>query len=117
LKGILPGNHSFQGGERLILFQIGLFSKIEETHISLKIKTSVLEAGASCTQFPCKNRCFVKDILPVIYVFQGEYRLSWLQIFLFCQVEETHATLQKKQSVSEAAVSCTLFPYENWVCF
>jgi hypothetical protein len=32
LKGILPANHSFQGGEKLILFQIGLFNKIEETN-------------------------------------------------------------------------------------
>jgi hypothetical protein len=26
LKGILPRSHSFQGGERFILFQIDLFS-------------------------------------------------------------------------------------------
>jgi hypothetical protein len=26
LKGILPANHSFQGGDRLSLLQVGLFS-------------------------------------------------------------------------------------------
>jgi hypothetical protein len=36
LKGILPTSHSFQGGERLILFQIGLFGSIEETNASLE---------------------------------------------------------------------------------
>jgi hypothetical protein len=55
LKGILPANHSVQGGERLILFQIGLFKEVEETNESFVKRQSVLEAGASSTLFPCEN--------------------------------------------------------------
>jgi hypothetical protein len=43
LKGIIPGNHSFQGVERFILLQIGLFNRVEETHVSLRVKLSKLE--------------------------------------------------------------------------
>jgi hypothetical protein len=53
-KGILPENHSFQGGERLILFQNGLFSRVEEMHISLQRKPSTLEAAASSHCFPLR---------------------------------------------------------------
>jgi hypothetical protein len=52
---MLPANHNFQGGERLILVKIGVFSKVEETQVSLQRKQSVLEAGASSTLFPCEN--------------------------------------------------------------
>jgi hypothetical protein len=45
LKGVLPANQTFHGGERLIFFQIGQSSSIEETCIS-EIKLSVLEEGA-----------------------------------------------------------------------
>jgi hypothetical protein len=56
LKGILPANQNFQGGERLIYFQIDLFSQVEETHKYLqKKKKSVLEAAASSTLFPMEN--------------------------------------------------------------
>jgi hypothetical protein len=51
LKGILLANQSFQGGEKLILFQIGISSYVEVTHVSLERKPSVLEAGASSTLF------------------------------------------------------------------
>jgi hypothetical protein len=55
LEEILPANHSFQGGERLILFQIGLFSNVEESHVSLQRKPTMLEAAASGTLLPCEN--------------------------------------------------------------
>jgi hypothetical protein len=55
LKGKLPSNHSFQNGERLILFEIDLFSQDEETHASLERKPTGVEAGASSTLFPCEN--------------------------------------------------------------
>jgi hypothetical protein len=55
MKGILLANQSYQGGERLILFQIGLSILNEETHVSCERKTCVLEAGASTTLFPCEN--------------------------------------------------------------
>jgi hypothetical protein len=55
MKGILPENHSFQGRERLILFQICLFTYVEETHVSFQRKRSVLAAAASRALFPCEN--------------------------------------------------------------
>jgi hypothetical protein len=41
---ILPENRSFQGEEKPILFQIGLFIGFEETHVSLQRQPFVLEA-------------------------------------------------------------------------
>jgi hypothetical protein len=55
LEWILPGNHNFQGRERLILFQICLFMWVEETQVSLERKPSMLEATADSTLFPCEN--------------------------------------------------------------
>jgi hypothetical protein len=55
LKGILPAYHCFLGGEMLILFKIVLFSKVEETQVSLKRKPSVLEAEAFGLLFPFDN--------------------------------------------------------------
>jgi hypothetical protein len=54
LKGILPANLNFQGGERLILLKIGLLSLVDKIHVSLETKPSVLEAAASRTLFPCE---------------------------------------------------------------
>jgi hypothetical protein len=53
LKGILPGNKNFQDGEKLILLPIGLFSCVEETHVSLQRKPPMLEATASSILCPC----------------------------------------------------------------
>jgi hypothetical protein len=54
LEGILPDNHSFQGGYQLILFQIGLFS-LAEKPMFLSYNTTVVEAVTSSTLFPCDN--------------------------------------------------------------
>jgi hypothetical protein len=48
-------NHSFQGGQRLILYQIGLFSWVKETQVSVQRHPSVLDAGRSRALFPCEN--------------------------------------------------------------
>jgi hypothetical protein len=53
MKGTFPPTYVFQGGERLCLFQIVLLCKVEETHVSLKRKPSVLESGASSPLIPC----------------------------------------------------------------
>jgi hypothetical protein len=55
LKGILSANQSFQGRDKLILFQISIFNVVEETRISLQRIPSVLEEGASNTLLPCEN--------------------------------------------------------------
>jgi hypothetical protein len=54
LKGILPANDSFEGGDSPYLLQIGLFSKVEGTHILLQSKSCVLEAAASSIWFPMR---------------------------------------------------------------
>jgi hypothetical protein len=54
-EGKLPANQRFQRGERLILFQIHIFSKVGERKLSLERKPSVLEAGASSILLPCDN--------------------------------------------------------------
>jgi hypothetical protein len=51
---MLPANQTLHGGDRLIFFNVDLFSYVEETHVSLQRKSSLLEAGASCTWFPCE---------------------------------------------------------------
>jgi hypothetical protein len=54
-KGILPASQSFQVGDRLILFQIGVFRLLEETHVSVQRETFFLEADTSSTWFSCEN--------------------------------------------------------------
>jgi hypothetical protein len=36
VKGMLPATWVFQCGDRLSLFHIGLFSRVDETHVSLE---------------------------------------------------------------------------------
>jgi hypothetical protein len=55
LKAVLPENHCFQVRERLILFQIGLLSRIEEKYLLLQRQQSLLQALASRTLFPRSN--------------------------------------------------------------
>jgi hypothetical protein len=53
--GRVPENLRFQLGDRLILFQIGLFHLLKETHVSLQRETFFLEAGTNTTWFLCEN--------------------------------------------------------------
>jgi hypothetical protein len=55
LKGILPENHGFQGGDWLCFLQTGLFSCGEETHVSLQRNPSMLEAATSSIVFPYES--------------------------------------------------------------
>jgi hypothetical protein len=55
LEGIPSPTWVFQGGDRLSLFQIGLYSRVAETNISLERNPFVIEAKASNTLFPCEN--------------------------------------------------------------
>jgi hypothetical protein len=48
-------NLGLQDEDRFSLFQIDLFSWIEETEVSLQRKPSMVEAAASSTLFPCYN--------------------------------------------------------------
>jgi hypothetical protein len=52
---ILPASSDFLSGDRFGLFQIGLFSIVEEMYVSIERKSSVLEAGSSSTLFQSEN--------------------------------------------------------------
>jgi hypothetical protein len=52
MKGILPAKNNVQGGERLILFQIGIFRRVIKIHVSLERKPPVLELGDLANCFP-----------------------------------------------------------------
>jgi hypothetical protein len=41
MKGILPATRSFQGYDRLCLLLLGIFSSVEETHVSLQRKPTM----------------------------------------------------------------------------
>jgi predicted hydrocarbon binding protein len=48
-------NSCVSGGDRLCWLQTGIFRGIEETHVSLQRKPSVVEAAACSTLTPCEN--------------------------------------------------------------
>jgi hypothetical protein len=52
LKRILPDTWLFQVENKLSLFQISLYSRVQETHKSLERNPSVLEAVAASIFFP-----------------------------------------------------------------
>jgi hypothetical protein len=52
LKGIHTASQSFQGGQRLILFQIGLSCYAEDTDVSIKENPHVLQVEVSSTLLP-----------------------------------------------------------------
>jgi hypothetical protein len=72
-KGILPACQGFQVGDMHIYFKIHLFSWVEETHVALEGKASLLEAGTCNTLFPCENWVsFWKEYCLPISVFKVE---------------------------------------------
>jgi hypothetical protein len=104
LKGILHVNHSFQGGKRLKLFQIGLLSCIEDTQVSPQRKPSMLEAAASRALFPSEN--WVS--------FSKEYiLLRGFSIVLYSRVDEAHISLKRSIYVLAPLASSTLFFCDN----
>jgi hypothetical protein len=44
-----------EGVDRLCWIQIGLFTSVEETHVSLQQRLSVLEAAGISTMFPYED--------------------------------------------------------------
>jgi hypothetical protein len=52
LKEVHPEIPTFQAGDILIFFQIAIFNRGEETHVSFQRKPSVLEAAAFSILFP-----------------------------------------------------------------
>jgi hypothetical protein len=108
---------SFQDGEKLILFQRGLFSRDEETHVSLERKPSTLVHAASSPLCLCENWSSIwKKILPAKWSFQSGERLIFFQIGLSVVLTK-HTYFQGNPLVLEAWAPGTLFPFENWVPF
>jgi hypothetical protein len=114
LKGIVSTYHSFQGGRRLILFQIGLFSWLEETQVPLQGNFYFRSCSIKHIVSLWKLCRFLKGILPATKVIQEADRLFLLQVDLFSWVEEIHVSLEIKPSMLEAEATSTLIPYENW---
>jgi hypothetical protein len=79
LKGILPVNHSVQNEERLILFQIGLFIWVEETHGSLQTKSSMLEAAERNNYLSVRTELVFERTFSSNHSFQGRERLILFQ--------------------------------------
>jgi hypothetical protein len=64
-------NHSSQGGDRLCLLPRSLFSWVEETHVSIERKPSMLLVGSPSTLFPCETWVmFWKEYFLKIIVFK-----------------------------------------------
>jgi hypothetical protein len=117
LNRILPENLTFQGGERLILFQNDLFSWVEVTHVSHKRKESMLEAEACSTLFPCENWVsFWKEycLQSGFSTLRNSYFVSNRAILLSWR---THVSLRTKPFVLEAGAYSTFFPCETLVWF
>jgi hypothetical protein len=73
LEGICHASHSFQWGEWLILLQVGLFTQVEEIHVSLEWTPSVFKGGVSSTLFSCENWVsFWKEYFLQIITFKVE---------------------------------------------
>jgi hypothetical protein len=54
LKETAPENQSYEGGEKLIFFQIGTLGYVEETNETLE-ENDVSEIGAHSTLSPVEN--------------------------------------------------------------
>jgi hypothetical protein len=55
VKLIFPASSDFLSGDRIWLFQIGLFSIVEEMCVSIERKSSGLQAGSSSSLFWSEN--------------------------------------------------------------
>jgi hypothetical protein len=96
LNEILPANSSFQGGDRLCLLQIDLFSKVEVIHVSLKRKPSVLESDASRALIPCEEGVnFRKKCFMQITDFMGDYGSCFFKLAYSAELKK-HMIYQNK---------------------
>jgi hypothetical protein len=107
----------FQGGGRVSLHQIGLFSWVEGSHLSVERKTSVLEREGSSSLFPLEIDFVLNLIVPANYVLHGADRLCLFHTVQFRCVEVTRASLKRKPSVLEGRGSGPLLSWEFWVSF
>jgi hypothetical protein len=94
------------------LLQICLLSLVEQIHVSLQRKLSMLSTPYLGHCFIVRIVLFLEEILPDNHSFQRGYQLILFQIGLFSQAEK-HMYLSNKTTVLEAGTSSTLFPCEN----
>jgi hypothetical protein len=113
LKGILITSHIFHIAGAFILFKIGLFSWIAETHICLGRK-SKMEA---CTCSPYGNWVgFWKEQCLFLQTFKGR-SIYFFPKGLLSWMEETGESLGRKPPMLEGRMSGMLFPNGNWLSF
>jgi hypothetical protein len=110
-------NLGFSSGDRLSLFQIGQFSWVDETHVSLERNPFVIEAVATSTLFPVRIELVVQRNTSCKSDFSSWRKGHFIPNRPIQLSEETHILLQRKPSVLEAGASSTSFPCENWVRF
>jgi hypothetical protein len=97
---IHPVTWAIERGDRLSSFQIGLFSCVEETRVSLQRKPPMLEAAASSTLFLCESwvsfwkECFLED------------RVFRVEKFSFCSKYAYSAELKKSLYLSKESHLC-----------
>jgi hypothetical protein len=100
LKGILPENHNFQGGERLILFLIGPLIWGDETHVSLQRQPPVLEALATRTLFPYENQ------LRFLMKYFLQLRCFKVEVGSVCSKRACKAEMMKHMCLSKENHEC-----------
>jgi hypothetical protein len=95
LQNILPANQNLQGGERRILFQIDIFSKVDEIYECLGKKPPVLDAAESQTLFLSEISVrFGREYFLQIIVFKVEKGS-------FCCKQAYSAKLKKHMHISK----------------
>jgi hypothetical protein len=114
---MLHANQGFQSGEMLILFQIGLFTWLEETHVSLERKPSMLEGGYLEYCSPMNIELLFERNTACLWGFSGGRKATFVPKNVYSWIEETHVSLKRKPSTLEGVASSTLLFCENWVTF
>jgi hypothetical protein len=117
LKGMLSAFQDFQVTETFTLFNLHIQPNCRNTCISWKKTSYVRSRRVLHIVSLWELSYFLKRMLAASLGFHVEEASTLFKISLFTWIEETRISLVRKPCMVEAAVSCTLFPYDNWVSF
>jgi hypothetical protein len=106
----------FSSRDKLILFQTGLLSRTEKTHVSLEGKAFMLEGGAFSTLFSLRTELVFKGILLSHQGIKGGEMHILFQMAYSAELKK-HMYPQKKPSMLEGGASSTLFLCGKHVSF
>jgi hypothetical protein len=96
---MVPASQCFQGVEMYIFVQVGLLIWVEETHLSVKEKSSILEGGACSTLYLCENwASFWKEYCLPIRVFKG-YKLTFCSKYAYSAEVKKHMYFSKNKTI------------------